>query len=344
MKAVVHIGMPKAGSTSIQNGLTALRAPLLAGGYFYPEPMTSGPDHGALALAVHDADSMPRLYLQRYKNRLSVMPAKVEAWIDATGKIARKKRAHTLIFSAETLFRTTEAVELNRLKTLLERVCDRIEIVAYVRKPSDFYASSVQQRLKASHRIAPLRAIPYRMYLEAFATHLTDGMHVHDFAEARANPHGPLGHFLDTFCPSVIAPSEIPAVAANSSLSAEGIAILQDYRRLHHASDHNVFTKDTGQVIRAIIEADRRLGAGTRPRLKPEVADQLDYGSPDIAWLHDTFGITFEGIDYARTGTASFQKTPQRTTGLFRTSPRKRQETMLTVMNILAERGANDRE
>jgi hypothetical protein len=226
--------------------------------------------------------------------------------------------------------------ELARLKALLETVCDSIDIVAYVRKPSDFYASSVQQRLKASHRIAPLRAVPYRVYLEAFTAHVSDRVQVHDFARARAAEGGPLGHFLDACCPGAIPAAEIPGLSANTSLSAEGIAILQEYRELHHAKEHNVFSKDTGRVIQAILEADRQLGTNTRPKLRPEIADQLDYGSPDVLWLRDTFGIVFDGLDYARAGTATFQKTPVRTAGLFATSPKARMRTMLCVMNILA--------
>lgn len=336
MRLIVHIGMPKAGSSTLQRGLTLLRPALLEQGCLYPEPMVSGPDHGFLATAVRGPQTMPRIYRQRFAKRMDTMPAKVAAWVDTVGRTARRQKVHTVILSTETLFRMTDPEEFARLGALLGRISDDVEIVAYVRKPSDFYPSSVQQRLKASQNIAPLQPIAYRRYLEAFQAHLTDRVRVFDFARAREDEAGPLGHFLGVCCPGAIAPADIPRAAANVSLSAESTAILQEYRRLHHAQANNRFSKDTGRIIQALLEADRRLGTNTRPKLDPEIADQLDHGSPDVLWLRDTFGIVFDGIDYGREGPTTFRRTPARTAGLFETDPRKQTRTLFTVLNILA--------
>ena len=82
---------------------------------------------------------------------------------------AARRRPKALVMSASTLFNLSRPDQFEGLSAVLRRLADEVEIVAYLRRPSDFYLSSAQQIWKADHRIKPLAPVAYREPLEGFA-------------------------------------------------------------------------------------------------------------------------------------------------------------------------------
>src|SRR5690606_14707056 len=86
------------------------------------------------------------------------------------------------------------------------------------------------------------------------------------------------------------------------SMSAEAMAIVQDFRRRRHPDRNDRFTRDTGILIKHLAAQEASLGGERRPRLRPGIRDLVDRASVDLLWLRDAFGIGFDGIDYSAIG------------------------------------------
>ena len=74
------------------------------------------------------------------------------------------------------------------------------------------------------------------------------------------------------------------------------------------------------------VEAELDL---TRPKLSPEIADQIDYSSDEVVRLRDEYGLEFSGYDYARIERGDFAQAPTKTASfddLVATDPDRRSE------------------
>ena len=220
VKLVLHVGMSKSGSTAIQHGLVALRERLLEQGYLYPTGMLTQHNQSSLIAAVDPPDKLPRYFRPRYGNKPHKVARDFDAWIADIRTQIDRHRPKTVLMSGQTLFKLVRPDQFEKLAAVLRPLCDEIEVVAYLRRPSDFYLSSAQQILKADHRIKPIAPPDYRAPLEGFRS-IADRLHVFPYDRAQFPGGDVLRHFMDTFCPDAVPEEGLPKIAANVSLSAE---------------------------------------------------------------------------------------------------------------------------
>lgn len=289
-KLLIHAGMPKAGSTALQARLRARRPVLRKNGILYPSKLKN---HNFLVADVMPVGSLPRIFRQHYRANAGTLRSDFDAfWSQILEQIV-KTSPDVVVLSGEN-FWAIDKDEATLLRRRLTEISDDIHIVCYVRKPSDFYLSSAQQRIKASQMLPKLGGVRYKPSLQALkrlGTHLhvhpfvresfVDGDVCLDFAERHLGNRALLAEKADDG-------------VKNESLSAEAMAILQDYRSHAHPDDDKRFTRDTGELIRQL----RDLSRSDRPRLHPEIGAIIDNCSTDLIWLRDTYDITFSGIDY----------------------------------------------
>ena len=238
--------------------------------------------------------------------------------------------------SAQTLFKLARPDHFEKLAAVLRPLCDEIDVVAYLRRPSDFYVSSAQQILKADHRIKPLAPPDYRAPLEGFAA-MSDRLHVFPYDRTLFPGGDVMRHFTETFCPDAVPEEGLPRIAANVSISAESLAILAAYRRKHHADKPGRFTKDSNRLLEALAAADAELTGNTRLKLKPELARMIDQGSPDLLWLRETHGVVFDGIDYDHLVPMETLPRPNRIAEICNVDRKRKAATALHAMRHLAE-------
>lgn len=142
----LHIGMPKAGSTTIQETLFARRLDLAAVGIHYPN---LGPSHSKVFLALFSPKKMklrPRVigHLGFEKASQDYDLAALERLLvdELTGT-----DASTVITSGEMLF-GFKAGQCRDLRSVLEPHFDRIRILVYLRDPISLATSRAQQNVK----------------------------------------------------------------------------------------------------------------------------------------------------------------------------------------------------
>ena len=249
----------------LQVALSQAREVLARRGVLYPRGPVISRTHNFL-MAGTDPQRLPRLYRQEFGERLGEIEPTFNAWVAEMKAAIAAKRPKAMILSGESLFRLRGKRRFDRLAGILRELGDTVDVVAYVRRPADHYLSSVQQVLRASHVIKPVAPVAYRASLENFAHRVADRMHVVKYDRA-AFPEGDIvRHFLDTFVPEARDIGEAVDQEVNATISAEGMSVLSDYRRVIHSNRRNHF------IGRHRPPAGRDPGSRRGGRWRPQAA------------------------------------------------------------------------
>lgn len=335
MKLVLHIGMPKSGTSALQASLRTSAAGLRRHGLLYPAGKGLPRNHNLLVCGVADPAKLPRVFRQMYGDDRERMAHDVEAFMQTIERQIAQARPDTLVLSGELLFRALEPDRMQALKAALARFSRDISVVVYVRSPAQFYVSQAQQVLKASSRISPPRPIEYRRIIEAYAGIAGE---VAVIAYERAGLVGAdiTRDFLHRLGRADGLETETPQ-QANQTLSAEGMDILHRYRARNHPGGRGVFTKDTGLLFRTIAALDEGVEGFARPRLCAPVRDYINGVSVDLLWLRERHGIVFSDIDYARISDGiDPPDMPRRVAEICEVDRRRRERLLMAVLGHLA--------
>jgi hypothetical protein len=301
MRLILHIGMPKAGSTALQTALAAARGPLRQRGVLYPKGALN---QNFLIAGIAPPGRLGRVYAQQYGDDHAAIARDFEGFWKGIVTAIDSQAPAVVVLSGELLFGTIGDVGPEPVRALLAPLGAKVEIIAYLRRPSDYYLSMAQQRLKASWEMRPVAPIRYRKPLEA-ARAIADVLHAVPF-ERESFPGGDVvADFARRLLPEtgdLLRAVEDPKV--KPSMSAEAMAIVQAYRKEHHPDANNRFTRDTGALMKHLAAEEAALGGQRRPILKPEVRALVDRASLDLLWLRDDLGVRFAGIDYDAIGPA----------------------------------------
>lgn len=281
-RAVLHLGMNKTGSTTIQVALRAYDTPqitwLQAPGFTHTE-----------LVCLPFLDPPPQL------GGLA-SPQEARTAFDAALGATQK----SVLISSEYLSDFRQPAAIEALCSALGAHVDAIEAVVYLRAPTAYLASVFQQSLKlrlpehALHKLWPMyraRIAPWDAVLGA------RNVHVRPFDPA-AFPKGDL--MLDFAAQARLDPSSLPARVkrANEGLSREAIALLYAYRRAHRRPATQAQKR---RAEAQMVFALKSFGTGRfsfAPSLTAAVTRRF---SQDIAWAE------------ARQGRAFAQTTPKDT-------------------------------
>jgi hypothetical protein len=300
MRVVLHIGMTKAGSSALQAGLFAVRKQLMDCGVFYPVRGRARNSHMLLLSGLVPPERLPRGLRHLHGDNTGAIEEDMKGWLLDLQAEIRARRPQTLVLSEEFLFYVVEQEAQITLRDRLRSLGGHtIDVVVYIRRPSEHYLASIQQLLKASHRIPGPNPIEYRRTIEGYTEHVADNTVVVKYDRANWPDADILRQFLTAFVPQVDVSISGSGREINRSLSSEAMSLLAEYRRWIWPDAHNQFTSDTSRLISALELSDIEVGGDAAPRLHDQVARRVDETSTDLLWLRDTHGITFDGIDYS---------------------------------------------
>jgi hypothetical protein len=185
-------------------------------------------------------------------------------------------------------------------------------VVLYVRDPADYFLSFMQQFLKASdpqpfikdpvswryrfRRITEMweQVFPDRLIVRKFPSDTHEDV-VEDFASL-------LMQHLGVTLPRV-------TLRENTSLSAEGMQILQDYRETFWPDNGGRITPDTARLVRFLAEQAHGIPQ-TKPTLKPELAELIRANhKADAEILYASYGVDL-GLQNCSATAAQPRETP----------------------------------
>jgi hypothetical protein len=300
MKLILHIGMGKTGTTALQAALAGHRDILLCHGVLYPAVETSATSHNFLAAFLQSEGIGPlRLMSSRYNNSPRLLMAACERGWHQIKRQVQKHQPDTVVLSAESIFRRLNQTNAADFKSRLLELTDNIHIAAYIRRPSGYYLSSVQECLKASSRFAPPAAFAFREPLEICETLFNRKPRVMAFERERLLHGGIADDFLGRLLPeSDPVAVQVSSPVRNESLSAESMAILQEHRASRYPDADDRPTEYSKQLRHLLQKIERNHNFNQRPALMPDVAHYIDHASTDLLWLDKHYAIRFQGIDY----------------------------------------------
>lgn len=283
-KLYLHIGSPKTGTTSIQQAFAANRPALETQGFCYP-----GDDichHWLYFITEQDQDRWPR----QFKGQpASGIQRGFRQHLRAIDRDLGKDISRYLLSSEYFFIDDPQAIA--RALQFLGNFFDEIEVIAFVRCPVSFYASSQQQVIKASSRLTPPWEFHYkfRSVIQAWE----------DQAKMTVLGHRPESDSLATLCAHLGVNSHQlahPAGMQNQSLSVEHMLMLEKLQQRIYPDQDNLFKPHLGLIQQV------KMPSLTKPVLRDDVQALIQARHvDDLEWLKHTHGVDVADHRQART-------------------------------------------
>lgn len=289
---ILHIGLPKTGTTSCQEALFANREMLLKRhGYFYP---SVAPSHNSI-LSV--------MFLEDPRTNITV---KSKGITTREGAEALRKRYvasmeadlasaswDTLVLSSEGLS-TVPVTSLERLRTWLLNYADDWTVLLWSRYPVSYTTSNIQQHIKNGKCLEELIAEPpmvqfKRRATNAFRVFGRENVKLTAFEAAKEEPGG----VVAAFCRRLGLPEETALeIGANRGPRNESMSMLATLllSSLNRQRPRFVDGRMNPERRAAEIQMFQQI-KGEKFRLPPEAELAVRQASrADVEWLNETFG------------------------------------------------------
>ena len=290
---LLHIGTGKTGTTSIQHAITRAFKEKNLGNVTYPD--ISGSNHNFVAEVYKDPKRLSRSSRHRYRSQL-----RNNTFTELTSRVRDNLRQwiaknDCTILSGE-YFGGLSALEVQQFYEDLQLWgVERVRVLIYIRHPSSYYLSFIQQQLKGSHQITHPEVFKYRFRqsIQRWQAVTTDVI-VRQFDRCNLIGNDVISDFVrqvSDFFGEVIEGDRIGLIRENESLSAEGMLILQRYRFLFHRARKNVPATDSGKLLR-ILTGSQALMKQTKAEISPAAGQLItERHREDIVWLLEHFQI-----------------------------------------------------
>jgi hypothetical protein len=288
---LLHIGTAKTGTSSIQKWLARAQqhGKLVPVGY----PLWGGEcDHERLVVLYKSYEDLPPPRRQSYgpggRSYTRMRERYREFLFDEL------RAASGAVISAESLCDFSPLLAAKLREDFESLGFREFHVVLYVRDPAELFLSSTQQRLKRT--VAPPfvrdpasfkynflqmaetweQAFPGRLIVRKFFSGASQNV-IEDFSSL-------LEQYLGVTLPAV-------SLRENTSLSAEGMQILQDYRETFWPDNGGIQTPDVARLVRFLAERTRDIPQ-TKAVLKPELAELIRANhKADAEALYAHYGV-----------------------------------------------------
>jgi hypothetical protein len=291
--ALIHIGTPKTGTTSIQECLARAECDGSLRPYRYPL-FRGDREHNRLTMLYlpHQEQPAPRrVEFPRDDERFRRTQLRYRQFLF---RILRSSGG--AILSGEVLSNCFGPAAAGQLRRDLESLGFRqFHIVLYVREPADFYLSRTQSQLKLPVHPSPAVADPmaFRYRFRRIAENWEQAFP--DRVIVRRYPSGPQHNVLEDFsdltqkCLRVTLPRS--QTRLNTTLSAEGMAVMQDYRQAVGTDSGGLAIPGLDRLVAFLAQSVQCLPQ-TKPKLKADVAEEIRANhTEDAEFLKSRYGV-----------------------------------------------------
>lgn len=275
---VVHVGMGKTGTTTIQATFEANRERLAAKGILYPE--SPGPRrHLRLGLAMQPDTGRPHRSVGWRRQAVS-SPEELRPLFEKALFAELRQRPRHVVFSDEALLASSPEGIAN-LRELFDRMAGRVRVVAYLRRQDDHLCSRYQQRVK---REGEFRRLADRAKLDLTSVYdyhaqlvgwrdlmRPDALVVRTFEPHRFEGGSLLSDFLTATDLDVRSDELTSIESMNQSLDAEAVELL----RILNLHFHRLGRNPSRRLVNQIMSRLARREAGPTLTLPEPVLDEF---------------------------------------------------------------------
>lgn len=302
MKILVHMGMGKTGTSSLQESLHAGSGRLRNKGVFYPQFRDRTVAHHLLVALCGDPNRLPPLFLRAVGGPEAAVKQACEAW-DLICREVQQRRPDILVLSSEHLILSTGFADKAKLVELLSELSDDISPILYVRHPVHDFRSNLQQRLKTSNR--PLQphggrikdaildaesVFPRPLQLIAFDRQVLQGGDI-------------IADFAARFLAPLVDVADLSKLQSNIGLSAEALVLMA------HLREERDDTDESGFEVHRLTPQMRKIDRYDPPHqplaLLPEVAEAVLRAAVSHRWLMETGRAHIPDLDIGKIDGAS---------------------------------------
>lgn len=304
---LLHMGHPKTGTSALQRALRASEKQLAQQGTLYPDANWVRHNH-----RVHFID-----VLQRKQSNLVLKLGgsnrareAAEAGWQRLSQELESGVFDRVIMSSEGLLGNAQRADRQVLTDRLSRVTNQpIRALAYIREPSRYYLSQLQQRLKGGRGMEMPRAHKWSRSIKFCRQELGFDLEVRAYDRNKLIKADIVADFWDW---AQLDPALQPQkqLEVNVSLSSEAMAVLLALGLKSPAKTKSQLYRQR-QLVRAVRKTDQELAQPSRPTLRPEWRDYVSRINQDYLVLRDDFGLTYPDLDYDLIGQDLPDKPPR---------------------------------
>lgn len=303
MKLVLHIGSGKTGTTSIQKFFINNSDKLLNHGVFYPVKRSIVPNHILLPAGFVRHGSISTSHNRFYLDSFDRFKKDYEKFKYALDQELQKQKPDVMVLSAEQLFRDFSDKSTVSLKDFLKPYFDEIVVVAYVRDPVSDYASRVSQHIRTGMLMLPPVVRDVRAVLQYYESQFPGCVKVNAFERDQLVEGDVVADFISKYVPEAMS----IYIANKPSIQNEGLPVeillkLQQVRLSFQPEGKRPQIATTvlmSRITKNYLKHYSQKNSG-KVILKQEVKDYLESSAVDYVWLRDTYGVTFNSLDYER--------------------------------------------
>ena len=303
-RLLLHIGHPKTGTTALQSVLSANAKTLLKNASaLYPTQTEPTEFKHAFAIPwLFQADNESiRRRAKASGDQLKEISK--QYWHSLISEVQTTNH-NISILSAEgfwSIINDAPQGQADFFRHKLYEIASHITVIAYLKSPARYFLSKINQNLRN-----------FRLVKLPSANYLSEAMQ--DWERIRFNSYSwrifdrtllANQDIVDDFCihylPSTLKAADLTREGveqANSSVSNEALAILEELARTHPILTSNIYDSRRHKIVRILRQFDRAVGGELRPSLKESAAAGIVKRCSDLGWLQNR-GLSFPDIDPA---------------------------------------------
>ena len=287
---LLHAGLSKTGTTSIQANCRRHREFLRGHGVVYPQFSFGDRPFTMHSIPVTAAITGSGKYGLRLQRRFpGVTDEVIAACQEQLHAVLAAGHGDTLLLSTE-LVAAYDDEDMQALRDLLVAHADRVRVLAYIRSPQSSLESMLQERVKAAATLDPVALVGrVREKCQNLLRNFGDLLEVISFHEAQGHPRGLVGFFFSQLGLSEAAMSGLEFSSGNERMSMEAFQLMSAINQRFPWGQEQVMVERQPHDLDSLIKLP-----GQPFQLEGFAgSDVYDACMEEAAWLEARLGFKF---------------------------------------------------